>query len=85
MKQIFPDEEAPLVRKVFVGFLVEESLGVQLKDAAWEQRKTLSELLREYCRAGLRRETSIKNRRRRRKENHELFDSYENQAPVQED
>ena len=79
------DGEAQRIRKVFVGFLVEEALGIQLKDAAWKRRTTLSELLREYCRVALRRETSIENRRRGRKENPELFDSHENQAPVQED
>ncbi|MGO9119712.1 MAG: hypothetical protein ACLQPD_19130 [Desulfomonilaceae bacterium] len=82
MKQIIREQH---VWKVFVGFLVEEGLGKQLKDAAWRRRTTLSELLREYCRAGLRGETNAKNLRRGRKENRELFDSHENQAPVQED
>lgn len=53
MKKDIHDQDAPRVRKVMVGFWVEENLGVRLKNAAWEQRKTLSELLREYCRAGL--------------------------------
>ena len=85
MKKNIQDGEANRVRKVFVGFLLEDGLGIRLKDAAWRRRTTLSELLREYCRAGLRRETRIKNRRRGRKEDHELFNSYENQASVQED
>jgi hypothetical protein len=54
------DGGAQRIRKLLLGFLVEESLGIQLKDRAWEQRKTLSELLRDYCRAGLRWKTSTK-------------------------
>jgi len=75
MKKNIEDGESPRVRKVFVGFWVEEDLGVQLKDAAWERRKTLSELLRDYCRAALRHEPGIKNYRRARKENHGALDS----------
>ena len=82
MKQIIQEEH---FGKVCVGFLVEEGLKIQLKDAAWRRRTTLSKLLREYCRAGLRGETSAENHRHGRKEDHGLFDSYENQAPVQED
>jgi hypothetical protein len=63
MKKTFQDEKAPLVRKVLVGFWVEESLSAELKDAAWERRKTLSQLLREYCRAGLRHGTDMKELR----------------------
>lgn len=60
-KNLLGQENSP-VRKLMLGFLVEESLGIQLKDRAWEQRKTVSELLREYCRAGLRWKTSAKER-----------------------
>jgi hypothetical protein len=67
MKKNVQDEEAPRVEKVLVGFLVEEGLGIRLKDEAWGQRKSLSELLREYCRAGLRREEIKDHRRERRR------------------
>jgi hypothetical protein len=62
MKKNVHDGEAPRVRKVLMCFLVEKVLGDQLKDAAWNQRKTLSQLLREYCRAGLRRKARAKDR-----------------------
>jgi hypothetical protein len=62
MRKNIHDGEAPRVGKVLMCFLVEKVLGDQLKDAAWNQRKTLSQLLREYCRAGLRRKARAKDR-----------------------
>ena len=52
MKINIHDEETPRMRKVLLGFWVEEILGNELKDTAWSQRKTLSGLLREVLSSG---------------------------------
>lgn len=82
MKKNIQEEVPPKDRKLLLGFLVEEVLGIRLKDRAWEKRKTVSELLREYCRAGLRRE-EIKDRRRRAKETCESPDLHEKSIPYE--
>ena len=36
-----------------ITFQVTESLNMRLRDAAWQDRKTLSQFIREMCAAGL--------------------------------
>ena len=45
------NQEAEVTRPIT--FIVSEKMNTELRDKAWSQRKSLSQLVREYCDAGL--------------------------------
>jgi hypothetical protein len=48
-------------QKTMIGFWVEKALGIQIKEEAWRQQKTLSQFLRELCRRALSKKPTSRN------------------------